>query len=175
LNAFGARAEIPRPLEGPAIGGDVAEPEAKDAEDSKRPARSSVGLLPDPEPLLEPRCVGASSKSMSESDSFLPGRNSAGIEAGGVSPRLNASYRARTLLIWSFVWRYVSKNESIRDVHDVGPTPIPSDSGSSVSALEIHFWIFGLEFNKIVATCWEIRSATISEVRRAIIRHRHLL
>src|SRR5579863_9440498 len=96
------------PLGGPATGGDVAGP---DAEDSKRPARSFVGLLPDPEPLLEPGCVGASSKSMSESGSFLPGRSSAGIEAGGVSPRLNASYRARTLFIWSFVWRYVSKNE----------------------------------------------------------------
>jgi hypothetical protein len=160
LNTFGTRPEIP---EGAPIRRDVAGPADKDAEDSKRPARSSVGLLPDPEPLLEPDCVGPSSKSMSESDSFLPGRNSAGIEAGGVSPRLNASYRSRTLLIWSFVWRYVSEHESIRDVvHEARPTLIPRDSGSSVSAFEIHFWIFGLEFNKIVATCWGRWSATIS-------------
>lgn len=92
---------------GAATRGEAVGPEVNDA-DPKRLARSSVALLLDPAPLLEPGCEGPSSRSMSESDSFLPGRNSAGIEAGGVSPRLNASYRSRTLFIWSFVWRYVS-------------------------------------------------------------------
>jgi len=103
LITFGGREEIPRPVEGAAAGGDVVGTEVKDVEGPKRLARSSTGLLLDPAPLLEPSCGGASSKSMSESDSFLPGRSSSGIEPGGVSPRLNASYRERTLLIWSFV------------------------------------------------------------------------
>jgi len=98
---FGAREDIPRPVEGAATGRDVAETEVKDVEGPNRLARSSIGWLLDPAPLPEPNC--ASSRSMSESDSFLPGRSSSGIEAGGVSPRLNASYRARTPLIWSFV------------------------------------------------------------------------
>lgn len=95
-------------MEGAATRGEVVEPEVNDV-DPKRLARSSVALLLDPAALLEPGCEGPSSRSMSESDSSLPGRSSAGIEAGGVSPRLNASYRSRTLLIWSFVWRYVSE------------------------------------------------------------------
>jgi hypothetical protein len=115
LIRFGTIGESPKPLEGAATGGVLVTTEAKGVEESKRPARSSAGLAPDPALLLEPR---ASSRSMSESDSFLPGRNSAGIEPGGVSPRLNASYRARTLLIWSFVWRYVSEIESVRGVHE---------------------------------------------------------
>jgi hypothetical protein len=113
---FGTIGESPKPPEGAATGGVLVTTEAKGVEESKRPARSSAGLAPDPALLLEPRA--ASSRSMSESDSFLPGRSSAGIEAGGVSPRLNASYRARTLLIWSFVWRYVSEIECVRGVHE---------------------------------------------------------
>ena len=109
---FGSRGDVPRPLEGAATGGCVTGTEVRDVADSKSPARSSAGLPLDPAPLPEPGCGVASSKSMSESGSFLPARSSAGIAAGGVSPRLNASYRERTLLIWSFVWRYVSEGES---------------------------------------------------------------
>jgi hypothetical protein len=111
LTTFESSGDIPRPLGGPAAGEDIVGVDVKDSEELKRAARSSAGVLADPAPLLEPAWGGESSKSMSESGSFFPGRNSVGIEAGGVSPRLNASYRARTLLIWSFVWRYVSDGE----------------------------------------------------------------
>jgi hypothetical protein len=96
------------PREGDTTGGDVVV-EVKDTVESRRLARSSAGVLPKPAPLLEPVWGRPSSKSMRERDSLLFGRSSDGIEAGGVSPRLYASYLARTLLSWSFVCRYVSR------------------------------------------------------------------
>jgi hypothetical protein len=57
---FGTRGEIPKPVEGAATQGEVVRPEANDV-DPKRATRSSVAVLLDPAPLLEPDCKGPSS------------------------------------------------------------------------------------------------------------------
>ena len=100
---------------------------------AKRPVRSSIPLLG----FVISFVVVPSSKSIREVPCiFVESSDGTGFAAAAKSPFLKASYRPRTVLIWSLIWRNVS-----------------SDTESSDSASLIHFCILGRAAFRMEATC----------------------